>query len=58
MPPDKLAYPLPAAKASHVTNCLRFRLAHRYLPGVNQHAYQPESNKFKGGECRPPDHDA
>ena len=27
-----------AARASHVTNCLRFRLAQRYLPGVNQRA--------------------
>ena len=26
------------ARASHVTNCLRFRLAQRYLPGVNQRA--------------------
>ena len=44
MLPDKLAPPragrisVLVARASHVTNCLRFRLAQRYLPGVNQRA--------------------
>ena len=45
MPPDKLAFPPRAgrvsvlvARAPHVSNCLRFRLAQRYLPGVNQRA--------------------
>ena len=61
MPPDKLAYPLLAARASHFTNCLRFQLAQRYLPGVNQRAYQPESNKLTGESVGGPqtmDHDA
>ena len=47
------------ARASHVTYCLRFRLAQRYLQGVNQRALANRNRTNSRGECRrPPDHDA
>ena len=66
MPPDKLAFlqergrvSVLGARASHVTYCLRFRLAQRYLQGVNQRALANRNRTNSRGECRrPPDHDA
>ena len=47
------------ARASHVTYCLRFRLAQRYLQGVNQRALANRNRTNSRGKCRrPPDHDA
>ena len=46
------------ARASHVTYCLRFRLAQRYLRGVNQRAFTNRNRTNWRGECRrPPDHE-